>query len=42
MKGLMCRTAGRCFSQGGGGEGSGVGWKGDDGDGSGREGGGEV
>ena len=41
MKGSLCRTAGRCFSHGGGGEGGGFGWKGDDGDGSGREGGGD-
>ena len=41
MKGALCRTAGRCFFHGGGGEGGGVGWKGDDGDGSGREGGGD-
>ena len=41
MKRSLCRTAGRCFSHGGGGEGGGVGWKGDDGDGSGREGGGD-
>ena len=41
MKGALCRTEGRCFSHGGGGEGGGFGWKGDDGDGSGREGGGD-
>ena len=41
MKGALCRTEGRCFSHGGGGEGGGFGWKGDDGDGCGREGGGD-